>query len=405
MKIALLASTFLPRIGGAEIVVHNLARQFRARGHDARVITWWGQWKGIRGKVDYPVIPLLPHSYSNRSRRRWEEGKGSTAVVGAQVALIQRIFDFDVWNVHMAHPIGMLAVPTLHRIGVPVVTTCHGDDIFILPECGYRILENKPIRDAVTCSLLLSCGVTAISQSVRERYVEMGVPPERINDVPNGVDFERIHALPADRAEIRARYGLSLEHPLILTVGRHHKQKGYEQIPVMAEHLKEHGLDFTWVILGAGAPAFVHALQGGEAAAHMRGFEQIAGGQNYDEMPPNALIEIMKAADVMVFPSKFETFGLVLVEAMAAGLPVCTTDAPGCKDVVEHGRNGMRAAVGDPFMMADHIRQVLQNRSLRRSLIAEGTEYARRLSWEKVATQYTGLYRQYVRDARAEQAI
>ena len=72
-------------------------------------------------------------------------------------------------------------------------------------------------------------------------------------------------------------------------------------------------------------------------------------------LPATALVALYQAADVFVFPSLIETFGIVIVEAMAAGLPIIVSDAPGCRDVVRHGEDGMMVPARDADALAMSI--------------------------------------------------
>jgi glycosyltransferase involved in cell wall biosynthesis len=80
--------------------------------------------------------------------------------------------------------------------------------------------------------------------------------------------------------------------------------------------------------------------------------------------------EALRGAELLVLPSQAEGFGLVLIEAMAAGVPVVATDVPGIRDVVRDGVTGILVPVGSPGALADAIRRVLEDQNLRQSLVA-----------------------------------
>jgi glycosyltransferase involved in cell wall biosynthesis len=104
---------------------------------------------------------------------------------------------------------------------------------------------------------------------------------------------------------------------------------------------------------------------------------------------PQAAIETF---DVLVLPSEAEGFGLVLIEAMAMGVPVVATDVPGIRDVVRDGVNGLLIPVGKPDQLAGAIRQVVETDSLRQRLIQAGMhEVRRRYDWSVVLPQYRKL--------------
>jgi glycosyltransferase involved in cell wall biosynthesis len=106
----------------------------------------------------------------------------------------------------------------------------------------------------------------------------------------------------------------------------------------------------------------------------------------------SAAAEALRTAGLLVLPSQAEGFGLVLIEAMAAGVPVVATDVAGIRDVVSNDRTGLLVPPGDPPALAGAIRRVLEDRSLRDSLVREGIRHVReRFSWEGVLPRYRAL--------------
>jgi glycosyltransferase involved in cell wall biosynthesis len=101
--------------------------------------------------------------------------------------------------------------------------------------------------------------------------------------------------------------------------------------------------------------------------------------------PQQALAEL----GALVLPSEAEGFGLVLIEAMAAGVPVIATDVPGIRDVVRHEHDGLLVPPGQPERLANAITRVVTEPGLRRRLIDAGLETVRaRYTWDKIIPQY-----------------
>ena len=119
LNIALLASSLLPRVGGAEVVVHNLAEGLRREKHRVDVITWWGQCRVMRHLVAYPVRPFLPRSFTWSGVGTWKRRGVAGLTMGLQVAFYQARFRYDLWHIHLAFPGAALAAGTLARMGVP----------------------------------------------------------------------------------------------------------------------------------------------------------------------------------------------------------------------------------------------------------------------------------------------
>jgi glycosyltransferase involved in cell wall biosynthesis len=103
--------------------------------------------------------------------------------------------------------------------------------------------------------------------------------------------------------------------------------------------------------------------------------------------------QALQGAELLVLPSEAEGFGLVLIEAMSAGVPVVATDAPGIRDVVQSGVTGLLAPVGDPPALAAAIRRVLEDENLRQAMVAAAwADVRQRFGWEAVLAAYRRLF-------------
>lgn len=100
----------------------------------------------------------------------------------------------------------------------------------------------------------------------------------------------------------------------------------------------------------------------------------------------------MAGMDVLVLPSEAEGFGLVLIEAMAAGVPVVGTNVPGIRDVIVDGENGLLVAVREPKALADVVRRVFDDRALRDRIVAGGLKSVKeRYDWAAIYPLYREL--------------
>jgi glycosyltransferase involved in cell wall biosynthesis len=103
---------------------------------------------------------------------------------------------------------------------------------------------------------------------------------------------------------------------------------------------------------------------------------------------------VLSQSGLLVLPSLAEGFGLVLIEAMAAGVPVLGTDVPGIRDVIRHEQNGLLAAAGDPISLAACIGRIVRDKQLRQSLVDRArTDVAERFTWDSVLPKYLDLLR------------
>ena len=111
------------------------------------------------------------------------------------------------------------------------------------------------------------------------------------------------------------------------------------------------------------------------------------------DLPPKQLVELYATADVYVLPTLIETFGMVLVEAMAAGLPIVTTDAPGVCDVIDGDVTGIKTPVGNVELMADKIIELFKDATLIERLSSNALKQAlSSYDWDFVTNQYIAFY-------------
>ena len=393
MKIAQLISLYIPDgVGGAQICVHNIARQLVAYGHEVIVIT--PQRKIKCGFLGYEVIEIPKILMKFLSHRL----PFSKQIFVSYLAGLQRRHKFDIWQVTMGYPFGVFAVDFFKEYDIPCVLRCSGEDI----QKDYNVSYGYRIDSKIDCVIRESYpkfdAVVAISKTMSDEYHALQIPDEKIHLIPNGVDYRRFQSIQRSGA-LHQRYGIIGDKKIILTVGRLHPKKGYDLIPKIIGQLLQKRDDFVWLVIGRGSGAIRALASIRKIGEHLITEEEICVDNDSDDatsIPSSRLIGYYKNADIFVFPSYIETFGIVLMEAMAAGIPVVTTDAHGCRDVVTHEKTGLIAPVGHVQRIADHISRVFDDSHLRQSLIKEGLRTAYAHDWDIVAQKYARLYESLV---------
>jgi len=394
MKIAHLIPQFYPYLGGAEICIHNVCRELSSTGHQAVVITTTPP-PDSPAEINYQVIYLnkrtcgllrkLPMFGKNYLRR--------------SLAGLQKKYQFDLWQITMGYPLAIYAVDFFKEQQIPCIFRSCGEDIQKFPsiDYGYRL---DPAIDRLSHEKYpLFDGLVALTPSVKEEYLAIGVAEEKIKIIPNGVDNARFSQVSKTRpaAEIRQEYGIGKDQVLILTVGRYHPKKGFDQIPAIATMLQDKGLDYAWVIAGKKSDEIPRKFPECEKL-NVQTVEKFAkSGGHVFNLPSDDLIALYNAADLFVLPTLIETFGMVLVEAMAAGLPIITTDAPGVRDVIEDDLSGRKTPVGNLAAMADLINHYAVNRDEAKKLSQHGKTLAlEKYDWQKVTSEYCSLYQELI---------
>ena len=118
----------------------------------------------------------------------------------------------------------------------------------------------------------------------------------------------------------------------------------------------------------------------------------------------NELSELYASSDIFICPSSTETFGNVVLEAMASGLPVIGADSGGVKDIIKHNMNGLKFDARDSDKLGKQITDLIENRSLRLRIAENGMSYAKSRSWEKIIGELTGIYNEILSERNTQSA-
>jgi len=217
----------------------------------------------------------------------------------------------------------------------------------------------------------------------------LGADPARVRVIPCGVDVELFRPRPAEPA--RQRLGLDAEH-VLLFVGRLTPIKGLETLLRALAVLRSDGLAKSRLTL-----LVVGGAKGDEAGTgHLsRLANELGVGAWVDfrgPQPQDVLPDYYAAADVCLMPSRYESFGMVALEAMASGVPVIASRAGGLAVTVQDGATGRLVPEGDVAALARAVAGLLADEPGRRALGARGVEWARRFAWPSVGRSMADLY-------------
>jgi glycosyltransferase involved in cell wall biosynthesis len=244
----------------------------------------------------------------------------------------------DVIHAPFAYPDGWAAVQLGHEAGLPVAVQVHGSDV--------RLLDSFPARRRRTEEALRAAdGVIAVSQDLADTVVRMGVDPDRVLLVYDGIDPDLFH--PGSKAAARIRLGLDRDARRLLFVGNFYPVKGADVLLHACHRLRQRGLAFEVDLIGQGPQG--DALQ---ALVRRLGLDGTVGFRG--SMPQAELADWYRSADVFVLPSHSEGVPNVLLEAMACHTPYVATDVGGIPEihVPEVGR---LVPANDPAALADAI--------------------------------------------------
>lgn len=231
---------------------------------------------------------------------------------------------------------------------------------------------------------LLACSA-AVGEHLQQR---LGLTAGRVEVLPNGVDAVRFRRL--DRAEARARLGLphdpqDLERPLVGVVGRLCRQKGQDLFIDAVARLAAARPEVDWVLVGAAdEPEVQRALQQRAADAGLHA-PQLRWLGHQQDMPA-----VYSALDLLVAPSRWEGFGLMLVEALACGTPVLGAAAGAIPEVL--GEAGALVPAEDVAALAAGITTLLDDPARLARLAAAGPRRAAEFGWAASVARLEALY-------------
>ena len=398
MKIAHFPGTFLPSIGGAEMSIHNIAKYQAFQGNDVYILAMDHASLCLKEKfpddIPYNMLPIFPKTVGFL-KFMLEKGIDLGFLLQIQLAWLQKKYKFDVWHFNILSYQAIFSVPYLHRKKIPTVITCRGGDIQKMPEINYGCRLDAIFDKNFSKICNLVDVFTAISNSVKAEYLKLEIKPEKIVDIPNGLEIEKFEQTNCDKLLFRQKCNWPIDKNVLITVGRNHPKKGYVFIPEIIRHLKRVRDDFVWVVIGRETEAVFDKAKDLGVEEHLILMGEIGISEEKRSMlslPTTELIKAYKAADVFVFPTLLETFGNVQIEAMTAGLPVVTTNAAGCRDLVSHEKNGLVSEVKDVRQMAENIDRVLSDKGLRESIIQNGMETCENYRWSHIAKKYISSY-------------
>jgi glycosyltransferase involved in cell wall biosynthesis len=361
VKVLVVSGIWPPDAGGPASHAPEVCDYLAGRGHEVEVVT---TADSAPAPAAYPVRwvsrrlpPGVRHVraaalVSSRARGRdvvYSTGMEGRSAVGARMAgtpRVQRLPSDPAFE--RAHWRGLTQV-TLDRFQ---------------HERGLRLRALRWARDREVSSAVR---VVCPSAWLRELVIGWGVDPERVEVLPHAVTVPPLEG----RDELRRRYGF--EGPTLVLAGRLAPQKSLD-VALRAVSLVE---DVSLVVAGAGPERDRAEGLAGELGLGNRA--RFLGAQ-----PRQAVFELFRAADAALLSSSWESFGLVVAEALAVGTPVVSTAVGGVVEVLEEGRNGLLVPVGDHEALAGAIRRFFADTELQARLRAGAAPSVERLAPERI---------------------
>ncbi|NIM04873.1 MAG: glycosyltransferase [Armatimonadetes bacterium] len=399
LKVLMLAWEYPPRIvGGLARHVSELSLALAKAGVAVEVVTahtpgtpaaekLWPRRSGKPGKLMVrraPPEPIHPLDFM-------------TSIHQLNFGLLQQALSSGL-RFHIIHAHDWLtaqAAWTLKQgLGIPLVCTIHAT------EYGRQEGIHNPLQSYINASEWLltyeSWRVICCSEFMGEEVKRvLSVPAEKVRVIPNGVELSRLRIPPREKKnlkEFRLRWAAP-EEKIVFFAGRMVREKGAHILVDAVPRVLSAWPKVKFVIVGGGWTGHLAA----QASALGVGNRVIFTGFISEE----DLRRLYAVADVAVFPSLYEPFGIVALEAMAAGVPVVTSDIGGFREVVRHRETGIHTWANNADSLAWGIVEVLRKpeEAAVRALRA-AKEVKTHYTWKKVAQRTLAVYNEIVSEAK-----
>jgi N-acetyl-alpha-D-glucosaminyl L-malate synthase BshA len=361
--------TCYPTHGGSGVVATELGKHLAEHGHEVSFISYSTPLRltdlptGVSFHevdiVEYPLLKNFPY----------------TLALASKMAEVATTKELQILHVHYAIPFAaaaLLARQVVPRLNLKVVTTLHGTDV--------TLVGNNPSFKPVTAMTLeQSDAVTAVSRFLRDETYKQFECHKDIDVIYNFVDPDRHDRPippcipPRDCPEQFNMMHISNFRPV---------KRVADVVRVFARVRQQ--MDARLILVGDGPDAgSVIQLANELGISDYVTFTGVVDG----------VAQLLQAANLLLLPSQTESFGLVALEAMASGVPVIASDVGGLPEVVEHGKTGFLAPVGDVDKMAEYALRILGDCSLCQTLSRQARERAIRLfDYHNIIPQYEAVY-------------
>ncbi|MBN1935743.1 MAG: glycosyltransferase [Anaerolineae bacterium] len=381
LRIAMWSNFFKPIISGVVTSVSLFRQGLLEQGHDVHIFTTEAENYEDPDPYIYRLPALLDLT----------ESFEFSLALPVRWPMLYAMKGIKPHVIHSQHPVllGDLAARYAQEFGLPLVFTFHTRyDEFMKSNfpliSGVAVqLAHEVLRDYLAQCTHIIAPTPSVQEMIYADY-DVDVP---VTVLPTPIDLAQYNALEPD--SIRAQYGLQDKH-VLLYLGRISQEKSIDLLLHMLSHLVERRSDVVLMIVGRGPQS--EELEELAQELHIDERVVFTGAVSHEQVP-----HYMAAADLFTFPSIFETQGLVLIEALAAGTPVVAVRAMGATDVlvdtdvgvlVDHNALALAAAVDDLLDRPERLAE------MRRAAL----DFARAYSISAATERLVGVYEQAMAD-------
>ena len=363
-----------PTFGGSGVLATELGKALAQKGHQVHFITYQQpvRLNSFMPNVFYHEVHV--HTYPLFDYPPYE-----TALASTLVDVIKNN-QLDLLHVHYAIPhasAAYMAKQILKQEGmnIPVITTLHGTDITLVG-------RDKTFAPVVAFSINESDAITAVSNNLRDETFKIFTIKKEIEVIYNFVDVSRFNRKPIDAFKrVIAPNG---ERLLLHASNFRRVKRVQDVVKIFAVVKKEIACKLLFVGDGPERP------MAEDLARELGVFEDIRFVGKQEQME-----DILAIADLFLLTSEYESFGLAALEAMAAGVPVVSTNAGGLREINIHGETGFLGEVGDVDSLSDFALSILRDEKVLKQFKDRAAEHAKKFDIHHIIPLYEKLYERF----------
>jgi len=349
MKIAFIPSTFLPWIGGAEIQTHNTANKLEELG--SRVDVFLLNKENIKNR-SYNIVVLNKFLISFVFILKYYLNLDLTFLLKFYFKKICKKEKYDAWHFHSVNYKTLLYIKPLKELSQKVIITFQGADIQKDKDIRYGYRFDPKYERLLKKTINLTHKIYAISDDIIKELVFFNYPENKIVKIPNSIEVKKFSDYEDNKKDKKILK--------FITVARYYeKKKGLDLIEKVSKILIEKNIKFKWTLVGRDSSNLLKK----EFIKNNKQFFNIENEiNNLDEVyfPHSRLIKMYKLHDAYINLARIESFGITIIEAIAAGLPVISFNTKGANELVVNNENGILINKYEPKDMADTIIRKLE---------------------------------------------
>ncbi len=387
MKILMLTWEYPPRIvGGIARVVHDLSKRLIKDGHEVTVVTYKDgdtpYYENDKGVEVYRVDNYIIHPNNFID---WILQLNFNLIAKA-TEIINKKGKFDVIHAH-DWLVANAAKTLKNSFDIPLISTIHATESG--RNSGIHDETQRYINDTEWLLTYESTEVIVNSNYMKSHVQGLfGLPFDKINVIPNGINLNNFTGIDRDY-DFRRQYAMDNEK-IILYVGRLVYEKGVQHLIAAMPKILENYHDSKLIIAGKGG-----MLDELREQAYNMGLSDKVYFTGY--LNSKQVQKMYKCADVAVFPSTYEPFGIVALEAMLAGVPTVVSDIGGLNEIIEHRVDGMKSYAGNSNSIADSVLSLLYDPQLAANVSKKAKiKVKEEFNWNKIAQDTHYIYEQAI---------